>query len=101
MSDLDDLNWQGPDDSEEAARWRGQLFPFGDWNLFGARWRDAQKGHYCSIEPPGSVTFPICSSCGRIVWTWPHFEEPVPQGAACDHCAREAEEDAAREAGRW
>ena len=88
--DMSDLHYEGPDDSEEANRWRGELFPPEAWNLWHVMWRDAQKGHYCFIEKPRSVTFPICSCCGRIVWTWPHFEEPVPENAACDHCARDA-----------
>jgi hypothetical protein len=91
MPDMREFLHDGPDDGEEAGRWRGELFPPEAWNLYEVMWRDAGKGHYCHIEQPRSVTFPICSCCGRIVWTWPHFEEPVPEGAACDHCSRDWE----------
>ena len=96
MSDLSDLHWEGPDDSEEANRWRGDLFPGDAWNL-DVMWRDKEAGVYKTIERPRSVTFPICYCCGRIVWTWPHFEEPVEQNAICDHCAKDIEDDAARD----
>jgi hypothetical protein len=87
--DIDKFFREGPDDSEEANRWRGELFPCEAWNLYDVTWRDKNSGCYKSIQRPRSVTFPICSLCGRIVWTWPHFEEPVPEGAACDHCAED------------
>ena len=86
--DANEFLSEGPDDGEEADRWRGELFP--DWNVYSFGWRDARAGCYRHIERPGSVTFPICSCCGRIIWTWPHFEEPVAENAACDHCAADA-----------
>ena len=95
MSDLNDLHWEGPDDSAEANRWRGDLFR--DWNVYEFMWRDAQKGHYCTVERPRYVTFPICYCCNRVIWTWPHFAEPVEENAICDHCAKDAEDDAARD----
>lgn len=49
------------------------------------------KGYYETIEKPRSVTFPICSCCGHVCWNWPHFEEEVPESAACDACAEEEE----------
>jgi hypothetical protein len=98
MSDLSDLHsWQPPDDSEAANRWRGDLFPSDAWNLSQVMWRDKNAGVYKTIPKPGYVAFPICYFCGRIVWTWPHFEEPVPDGACCDGCAASIDEDAERD----
>lgn len=57
-------------DDDAARRWRGPLF-------------------HGLLDPPGSVTFPICCLCGHVIWDWPHFEEPVPKQACCDACAKE------------
>jgi hypothetical protein len=75
------------DDAELAKRWRGYLVR--DW-ASPVTWRDGV--YYCGIEPPQSVTFPICSVCGHIIWDWPHFEEQPPSNAACDRCADESAE---------
>jgi hypothetical protein len=67
-----------PSDDKEAARWRGYL-------KFRVPWPFSEM-------KPNSVTFPICEGCGRVVWNWPHFEEPVPHGAVCEHCFKDAAE---------
>ena len=85
--DLDAM-FPKPERNDEAAarRWRGALF----WNLdVPLRWR---KG-FDTIDSPKSVTFPICFMCQHIIWDWPHFEEAVPENAACDACVDEAEDE--------
>jgi hypothetical protein len=74
-------------DGEAAQRWRGPLF--WDLGLPIGPWLDKAKGYYESWKKPNSVTFPICSACGHVIWDWPHFEEPVPEGACCEACFKE------------
>jgi hypothetical protein len=67
------------DDGANAKRWRGPLF----WKFKSPlhwleRWDDKTR-YYSSLDPPRSVTFPICISCGHVIWDWPHFEEDVPK----------------------
>jgi hypothetical protein len=80
-------NFPRRNDNKEAARWRGPLFEDFSCELI---WNDPLKG-CTSLEPPRSVTFPICQFCGHVIWDWPHFEEPVPDGAVCTTCAEEDE----------
>ena len=79
------------DDERNAKRWRGPLFE-------GFRspidWMDK---YYKILKPPQSVTFPICTVCGHIVWEWPHFEEPVEDNSVCEECFKEAEEEEDRD----
>jgi hypothetical protein len=69
--------------------WSGRLF---DGLRAPLIWHDSAKGHYESLAPPKSVTFPICTICSRIIWDWPHFEEPVPDNACCGPCSVELDE---------
>ena len=73
-------------DEREARQWRGALFEGFKSPLM---WLDKAKGYYEMLEPPTSVTFPICGFCGHIIWDWPHFEEPIPEKAICDKCCEE------------
>jgi hypothetical protein len=77
----------GPDrdDEQQAKRWRGSLFHDFDSPLM---WKDK---HYKLLEPPNSVTFPICAVCHHIIWNWPHFQEDPPKEAMCDVCWDEEE----------
>jgi hypothetical protein len=74
------------EDQPTAARWRGLLFC--DFTS-PIMWKDE---YYRMLEPPRSVTFPICAFCDRVIWDWPHFEEPVPVNAVCEVCFKEEEE---------
>jgi hypothetical protein len=67
----------------EVRAWMGELFK--DFRS-PIVWKDK---YYEFLEPPQSVSFPICQGCGHIIWNWPHFEEEVPKNAACDDCAKE------------
>lgn len=72
------------DDDDGVKRWRGPLF----WGMRAPlMWK--QDGHYEILADPKSVTFPICYGCGHIIWDWPHYEEPVPENACCNECAKE------------
>lgn len=71
-------------DETKVRPWTGTLF---DDLKSPLMWK--QDGYYQMLEPPKSVTFPICGGCGVIIWNWPHFEEEVPDNAWCDDCARE------------
>jgi len=76
-------NRPGRHDDANAERWRGDLF--GEGSRFPhLMWK--QDGAYHLIDPPKSVTFPICTLCGHVVWEWPHYEEPVPDNAVCERC---------------
>lgn len=80
------------DDERNARRWRGSLFD----NLRSPiMWKDK---YYETLKPPNSVTFPICCGCGHVVWEWPHFQEPVPDGAVCEKCFEEDKETEERDA---
>lgn len=70
-------------DDVDLAHWRGPLFE----DFRSPIWWGKS---YEMLKPPGSVTFPICDCCRRVVWEWPHFEEPVPEGAVCEECANDA-----------
>lgn len=74
-------------EDKAAQRWCGVLFEDFRSPLM---WKDK---YYHTLEPPHSVTFPICIACGRLVWDWPHFEEEVPSNAVCETCFREANEE--------
>lgn len=83
------------DDEKNAKRWRGPLF--WGWGIPISWW--TKKG-YEKLDPPKSVTFPICAFCQHIVWEWPHFEEEVPHNAVCEQCFKEEEEANERENNR-
>jgi hypothetical protein len=82
-------------DDKGVARWRGPLFF--DFNS-PLMWKDE---YYQMLEPPNSVTFPICAFCNHIIWDWPHFEEKVPEHALCTPCGKEEEDAIERENKRW
>ena len=65
----------------KARMWMGSLF---EGFRSPIMWKDR---YYEFLEPPRSVSFPICEGCGHVIWDWPHFEEEVPKNAACDECA--------------
>ena len=100
MSDIPDDFTPPRQDGEAAARWRGPLFD--RWDL-ALSWREPVIAGgetymaYRFLERPNSVTFPICSCCRHVIWEWPHFEEQVPENAACDACCEEEMESQRRE----
>jgi hypothetical protein len=79
------VKYQAPkrDDDAEVRRWRGPLFCDLESPLM---WKDK---YYKLLDPPNSVTFPICAGCGHVIWDWPHFEEEVPAQAICSQCFTE------------
>jgi hypothetical protein len=85
-------------DDVTASRWRGPLFL--DWAP-SIWWREPEPGQAYAvrrtIEPPGSVTFPICAWCRHVIWDWPHFAEETPGNAVCDACGEEEAEQQRRE----
>lgn len=102
MASITDIDWDAwfpkpeRNDDANAKRWRGALF----WNFDPVlQWKG--KEYYECLQSPKSVTFPICEACNHVIWEWPHFEEPVPENAICEACAKEIEEDEARENDHW
>jgi hypothetical protein len=81
-----DLRPPRRNDDLAASRWRGPIF--WDW-LPDFVWKDGVEAK--TIEQPKSVTFLICAFCNRLIWSWPHFEEEIPENAICDACAEEEE----------
>jgi hypothetical protein len=76
------------DDAATAKRWRGELFK----DFYSPlTWKE--NGYYEMLKPPHAVTFPICQGCGRVVWDWPHFEEPVDENSICETCFNDCEEE--------
>jgi hypothetical protein len=68
----------------KAQVWMGELF--NDYRC-PLMWKGDKYWEF--LEPPRSVSFPICEGCGHIIWDWPHFEEEVPKNACCDECAED------------
>jgi len=76
-----------------------RLFPKRNDDGAAKRWRGPMRmpeplmwyGDAKTVEPPNSVTFPICSFCRHIIWDWPHFEEPVADNSVCEACFKEEE----------
>jgi hypothetical protein len=75
--------------------WRGS--PFHEWSqsvLSYISWDGHPAKDGVWIEPPKSVTFPLCCACGQILWDQPVYEEDIPDEWICSACFIDASEEA-------